>query len=116
MNYFHTYIYLIIFIKVIFVLLSISHILLNVKGQKESKLDKNIVYWKERCEFIFILLMSLLLIYLFNPRHNRNMVIDNETKILLYLFGLILIITADWGVFFKEAKWFKQLQGIIGDK
>jgi hypothetical protein len=40
--------------------------------------------------------------------------IDSETKILLYLFGIILLVTADWKDFFHETKWFQYLQQIIG--
>jgi hypothetical protein len=34
-----------------------------------------------------------LLIYLFNPRTDRSILIDYETKLLLFLFGIILLIT-----------------------
>jgi len=37
--------------------------------------------------------MALLLIFLFNPGTDRSVLIDKETKILLFLFGIILIIT-----------------------
>ena len=117
MNYFHAYIYLIIFIKITFVLMSITHLYLKSTGKEDSDLDKKIVFIKEKFEFVFIVLMSLLLIYLFNPRHNnRNNLIDRETKLLLYLFGFILLITADWKEFIYESKWFKYLQQILGNK
>ena len=41
--------------------------------------------------------------------------IDGETKILFYLFGFVLLITAKWADFFHEAKWFKYIQGSIGE-
>ena len=44
-------------------------------------------------------MMSILLIYLFNPRVDRSVLIDKETKILLYLFGFILLIIAKWNLF-----------------
>jgi len=113
MDKFTAYIYLIIFIKLCFILLAISHIFLKVKGEENSDIDKNIVYWKERTEFIFVFLMAILLIYLFNPR-KPTAVITGETKILLFLFGFILLITAKWNIFFHEAKWFERVQKIIG--
>ena len=61
-SWFDKYIILVIVIKVIFVILAISHIVIKVKGKAESETDKKIIYWKERMEFIFIFLMSLLLI------------------------------------------------------
>ncbi len=113
MDKFTAYIYLIIFIKLCFILLAITHIYLKVKGEENSDVDKNIVYWKERTEFVFVFLMAFLLIYLFNPRR-PNAVIGGETKILLFLFGFILLITAKWNIFIHEAKWFQNVQKIIG--
>ena len=116
MSYFTLYIYLIIAVKLGFILLALTHIFLKVKGKNNSDLDKKIVFFKERFEFIFVFLMACLLIYLFNPRNPNNVVINNETRILLYLFGFILLITAKWGDFIKESIWFRQLQEIIGEK
>jgi len=116
MNYFDIYVYCIFAIKIGFILMAITHIYLKVKGELDSDLDKKILFWKERFEFIFIFLMSILLIYIFNPRNDRSLLIDHETKILLYLFGFILLITADWNKFFHEAPWFSKLQSIIGKK
>ena len=115
MDKYTLYIYLIFAVKIGFVIMTIYHILLKVKGKSESDLDKKIIYWKERFEFIFILLMSILLVYLFNPRKDRATMIDGETKILLYLFGFVLLITAKWGDFFHEAKWFKYIQESVGN-
>ena len=58
--------------------------------------------------------MAILLIYLFSPRTDRNVMIDGETKVLLYLFGIVLLITAKWADFFHEAKWFQYLQKSVG--
>jgi hypothetical protein len=116
MSYFTSYIYLIIFVKLGFILLALSHIYLKVKGKKNSDLDKKIVFYKERFEFVFVFLMACLLIYLFNPRNPKNNMIDNETRILLYLFGFILLITAKWSNFMKESVWFRNFQEIVGEK
>ena len=78
------FIYLIFAVKLCFVSMSVTHIYLKVKGESDSDLDKKVFYWKERFEFIFILLMAILLIYLFNPRTDRIIMIDSETKILLF--------------------------------
>lgn len=88
----------------------------NIIKQNSSSSTFNtlINYWKERFEFIFIFLMSALLIYLFNPRKNRGVLINGETKLLLYLFGFILLITANWKLFIKETKWFQDIQHISG--
>jgi hypothetical protein len=85
-----------------------------VKGKENSDLYKTLFYWKGRIEFIFVILMSFLLIYLFNPRKNKTHIINAETKLLLYLFGFVLLITADWNNFIEEANWFQRFQEIVG--
>ena len=87
---------------------------MKANGKKDSDLNKKIEYWKDRIEFIFEILMSLLLIYLFNPRYDHKSLIDSHVKILLYLFGFILLITSKWSAFFEESIWFQKLQEIIG--
>ena len=113
MEKFNMYITFIIFIKVGFVILAISHLYLKLKHKEHSETDKKIVFWKERLEFVFVILMAGLLIYLFNPRNDRSILITHETKILLYLFGFILLITADWNVFFHVSPFFKKFQKIV---
>jgi hypothetical protein len=113
MSWYSKYIILVILVKVVFVVLAVSHLVIKVKGKAESETDKKIIFWKERMEFIFIFLMSLLLIYLFNPRANRYANLDYETRILLYLFGFILLITAKWGAFIHENPLFKKFQGVV---
>jgi hypothetical protein len=107
------YITFIIFIKVGFVLLAVSHLYLKLKDKEQSETDKKIVYWKDRLEFVFIALMAALLIYLFNPRTDRSVLVDYETKVLLYLFGFILLITAKWDTFIKETPYFKIVQEVF---
>lgn len=114
MNKYDLYIYLIFAVKICFILMSTSHVYMRVAGKMDSDLDKKFIYWKERFEFIFVILMAILLIYLFNPGKDRMVMIDGETKILLYLFGFVLLITSDWSLFFSESKWFKYLQGSVG--
>lgn len=110
------FIYLIVATKLVFIILSVSNLVLKSKNQGESKRAKEILYWRDRVEFFFIILMSLLLIYLFNPRSNNLSKIDRETQYLLYLYGFIMIITAKWADFISEAKWFSNLQEILAEK
>ena len=117
MDYFSAFIYFIIAIKIGFILCAITHVYLKLKKKENSSLDKKVVYWKERFEFTFVFLMAFLLIYLFNPRTTpKNVIIEGETKLLLFLFGFVLLITANWDTFFHESKWFQTLQDIIGKK
>ena len=68
MDYFVLFIYLIFAIKLGFILMALTHLHLKMKGQENSSLDKNIVYWKEKTEFVFVFLMAILLIYLFKSQ------------------------------------------------
>jgi len=110
------YVTFIFLIKIGFLVMAVTHIYLKAKGEEKSDLDKKILYWKERFEFIFIALMSILLIYVFNPRTDRTILVDNETKILLYLFGFILLITAKWELFIKESSLVKKIQKLLGNE
>ena len=110
MKLYDKFIIFLLIIKVIFIVLAVTNIYLKLKNKENTTLASKIKYWKERVEFIFVLLMAFLLIYLFNPRANRSNINDKETKLLLFLFGFVLLITAKWDSFFKESKWFVFLQ------
>jgi len=114
MNKYDIYVTFIFLIKIGFIIMAVTHIYLKAKGDEKTDLDKKILYWKERFEFIFIALMSVLLIYVFNPRVERLNLIDKETKFLLYLFGFILLITAKWELFIKETLLLKKIQASLG--
>lgn len=96
------FIIFVIIIKLCFIILALTHAYLKAKKRENTELNKKVVFWKDRLEFIFILSMSLLLIYIFNPRYDRHNFIDYETKLLFYLFGFVLIITAKWDIFIRK--------------
>ena len=96
---------IIILLKVAFIFFALKSAKLKHTGKQDTASYKNTVYWKERAEFAFIACMSVLLIYLFNPRTVNPSAIVGEQRVLLFIFGWVLLITADWGVFFKEARW-----------
>ena len=95
---------IIILFKIIFIILLISQFYFKYKEPNNTKRLNNLKLWRKQIEFIFIFSMSLLLIYLFNPRINRLYMVDTETRLLLYLFGFILIISADWEKFLNDSK------------
>lgn len=107
MQLFDVAIYFIIFIKIIFSLSAVGHIVIThiPNNTLEEKYDAKLVYWKERTEFIFIVSMAILLIYHFKPGKNKP--IEKETALLFFLFGWITLITAKWNLFFTESPWFK---------
>jgi hypothetical protein len=73
-----------------------------------------VVFWKERVEFIFVFLMACLLIYLFFPSATKTVEISGAPRELLYLFGIVILVTAKWGEFFKVSPGLIRLQNIIG--
>jgi hypothetical protein len=113
MDYFNKYVTLTFLFKIIFAILAILHLFLKFKGKGDSETDKKILYWKDRVEFVFIALMSLMMIYLFYPRSTKPIIIDFETKLLLFIFGIIILIEAKWDIFIKESPDFKKLQKIV---
>ncbi len=115
MNKYDMYVTFILIIKIGFIFTAVSHIYLKSKGEENSELDNKILYWKDRLEFIFTAAMSILLIYLFNPITSKNIVIDSETKTLLYLFGFILLIKSKWYIFFTESRTFERIQKSLGN-
>jgi di/tricarboxylate transporter len=100
-----SYIILVIIIKVIFLLLLlysfyIKHLIKKYPNNKNYKISlEKIDKFKYKVEFIFTISIALLLIILFNPNHVKPIYIDHEARILLYLFGFLLLITADWNKF-----------------
>ena len=105
------FILFIIFIKIVFVLSALGNLFLTHMPASISKKigikDSTLVYWKERTEFIFIVSMSVLLVYHFRPGHLKP--ISAESSLLFFLFGCILIVTSKWSLFFKESLWYKKV-------
>ena len=110
---YNMYITFIIGIKVIFVILASGHLYLQIQGKTDTQLDKNIVYWEKKVEFVFITFIACLLMYLFSPNTDRSILIDHETKLLLFLFGFMLLITANWEEFFTASRRFKEFQSVV---
>ncbi len=108
------FLYFIIFIKIIFVLSAIGHVILTHSSKNKElveMIDPKLLYWKERTEFVFIASMAILLIYHFKPGHKK--VINNESALLFFLFGWVLLVTAKWELFFTEANWYKTIVSSI---
>lgn len=102
---FDYFIIFIIIVKIIFILASIGHVILNNSG-KNPDLDNKLYSIKKQTEFIFVACMAVLLIYYFKPGNNKP--INKEISFLFFLFGWILIITAEWSTFLKDTVVFKQ--------
>jgi hypothetical protein len=114
MNYFTFYTTLIFAIKFIFITLAITQIYLKVSQMPNSVFVNAVDYWKKRIEFFFVFLMAGLLIYLFAPPMNKSIEVAGEPKLLLFLFGIVLLTTAKWRAFFNESQVIIRLQDILG--
>ena len=130
--YYNLFIFYIFLIKILFVLFSSLKLYYEWKNKKVEKktehnqnqqtqeykeneqIIENLDYWKKRFEFIYIMCMSILLIYLFYPFQKIKPIITPETNYLIFLFAFVLITTANWGVFFKESPLFIEIQNIVG--
>jgi hypothetical protein len=114
MKYFTIYTTLIFAVKFIFIILALTQIYLRISQMPNSVFVNTVDYWKSRIEFLFVFLMAGLLLYLFAPPMNKSVDIAGEPKLLLFLFGTILLTTAKWGDFFNESPTIIKLQDILG--
>jgi hypothetical protein len=108
LNKFDLFLYFIIIIKIIFIVSTIGHIILTFADNTLliNKIDPKLIYWKQHSEFLFIVSMAVLLIYHFRPQNNI-ISINQETALLFYIFGWVLLITANWSLFIFESPWLK---------
>lgn len=114
MSWFNSFVILIFIVKILYILLTLYYILFKIRDEENSNKAKKVFFFKGRLEFLFKFFMAALLIYLFNPYFNNFKLIDGEVKLLLYLFGFVLVLTADWSVIVKESVVFKKIQYIFG--
>jgi len=102
MKLFSLFVLITIILKFIFIGLSLLHVFFKIRGKDDTKLDSDIQWWRDRVEFVFKIMLALLMIYLFNPIDKREKLLTTDTKTLLYIYGFILLFTADWSDFFTK--------------
>jgi hypothetical protein len=81
-------------IKIIYIYSIIRIRFIDKKRTKKYMLYKNI---KEITHTIFFIVMSILMLYLFNPM-NKSITISGETKLYLWIFAIMILI----GINFEE--------------
>lgn len=109
MEFYNIYITFIFILKITLIILVLSHIYFGFMTKNEST-DTNVLYWKERVEFVFKILMAILLFYIFNPINEHIDMIDFETKFLFCFLGISLIISANWNEFITQSKWYSVIK------
>ena len=107
MKFYYLFIIFIVIAKFIFFGLSIYREYLVFKKLENTNLYKNIDKWRLHSELLVNVLISFLLIYLFNPHYPKLYLIDKETKIILFAYGWITLVTASWEDIFGESFIFK---------
>ena len=118
MTAYNLLIILIIMIKVIFILLKGLAFYNRVMGIKDTLFSTNVLFWADRVEFIYTFLMAILIIALFRNAVKVGVlcIYDKETIFLMYVFGFILLFTADWNEFISESTIITYVQNILGIK
>ena len=91
------YIYVLILLK-LFYIGSLLVIRVDKKSNdslvKLNKLSKNIV----------MIMLALLMLYLFHPKRTGGVLVEGETKLLLFIFGIFTLIDLPWTYLYKELK------------
>lgn len=100
MKFYTFYVSSIFLVKIIYFIFILLVIYFTHK--KNNKLIEIFTYWKSQIEFLYTVLMSILLIILFNPYVTEIKLIDEETRILFFMYGLIMLINSHWELFLKN--------------
>ncbi len=97
-----------ILIKVAFLLSSIADsIALRTNNIQIMILEPKFRWIKERTEFIFTICMAILMIIYFWP--GTRLIIGEESRLLFFVFGIVLLFTANYSLFFFESPFYKLL-------
>lgn len=109
-NIYLVFIFYIIFLKIVFLIASTGDLYLKFFDKtKHPGVEEKFNYWKERTEFLFIACMSALLLIMFFPHHRKEWKLNREERLMLYLFGWILLYTANWKLFIEDAAWYPSI-------
>ena len=104
MNKYDIYIKTIYYCKIGYIITTLINLYLKFKHTKSPDLNKQISFWNTRFDFIFKLLISFLLIYLFNSRNDNGVLIEGETKTVLFMLGITLLLSSIWNLVDDDSK------------
>lgn len=88
--YLDTYMYIILIIKISYIIVTIAYLRSKYKNYQFTDKIKNA---KNILQFIFNILLILLLIFLFNPFYKYQVEITDHIRLFLFVFGLMSLIT-----------------------
>ena len=105
-NWYDYFILFIITVKILFLVLRLLCKYYQVTQPTNTQKIDNLTYWSDRVDVLFVICMSLLLIYLFRPRSptTKSPEIDTEVRLLLFLYGIITLLTMNWKVFLSDSQ------------
>lgn len=86
-------IYFVILIKVFFVLFALLYRVSLKRGSDKSSM---FLEWKKRIDFLYVVVMSLILVYIFYPWNENTRFLTRKMCHLIFLYGIISIITSQW--------------------
>jgi hypothetical protein len=113
---FKIYLQLIVVVKFFFLYFAIRQMYFRYKTIKEPK---NKVYqkdletvriYKSQTDFVFMIFMAFLFIFLFNPWKNNDKYLDKHSKYLMYIFGFVILFTSDWNLFVSDSVLLKTMK------
>ena len=118
MNGYNLLILVIIMIKIIYILLLLTKIYNKIYNLTDTLFGINVLFWLDRIEFIYTFLMAILIILLFKNaiRVGKICIYDKETITLMYVFGFILLFSANWKQFISDSFIIQNIQNMLGIK
>ena len=108
--YFITFLFI---VKILFFVLALVHIYLKRTGKEDSQMNETVLFWKDRCEFVFIIGVSLLLMIFFFPGRKIEMEPTFEMRFLFFVYGIIILINVDWKIVVGESPFLETVQKVI---
>lgn len=99
---FEAYLFFILIVKMLFVFSLILKIQASRKGKKEEEEKYN--NYQQELHKLFTGSMGILLIILFIPKNKGEVCVDGHTKLFLFIFGVLSIITLMEDFFHKKGE------------
>jgi len=98
-------------VKIAFILSILSDKYLIKFQPSNAQMIKKFALMKTQLDFVFILLMSTILIVNFGP-WVTYVNVDTETKILFFVYGIIMPLEADYTTFLSQSVFFQYLKNL----
>ena len=107
------YIAFIFIIKILYASCASVAFYLSYTKKDNGVFYDEITYWRDRFEFIFVACMSTLILFFFYPNNTKPLDFDFETRLLFYVYGWIVLMKANWKLFFGDSLFLNALQNSL---